>query len=73
MSKAPIQAFADRLSAVFVPTVLALGAAVFLGWYIAGRQLLVCVLGGGWGVGGEGEEGNQGEGEWSSCVYALLH
>ncbi|GAB4822450.1 hypothetical protein N2152v2_009496 [Parachlorella kessleri] len=36
MSKAPIQAYADRLSAIFVPTVLALAVLVFSGWYAAG-------------------------------------
>jgi hypothetical protein len=37
MSKAPIQAYADRLSAIFVPAVLALAVAVWAAWYIAGR------------------------------------
>lgn len=34
-SRAPIEAFADRISAVFVPAVVAISAAVFLGWYTA--------------------------------------
>ncbi len=32
-SKAPIQGFADRISAVFVPTVIALAILTFLVWY----------------------------------------
>jgi Cu+-exporting ATPase len=36
MSKAPVQAFADRVSAVFVPTVLALSLATFCAWFVAG-------------------------------------
>jgi Cu+-exporting ATPase len=35
-SKAPIQALADRVSAVFVPIVLALALATFLGWWAWG-------------------------------------
>ena len=35
-SKAPIQALADRVSAVFVPIVLALATATFLGWWAWG-------------------------------------
>ena len=33
-SKAPVQRLADRISAVFVPVVLALAAATFLGWWL---------------------------------------
>jgi Cu+-exporting ATPase len=36
--KAPIQRFADRVSGVFVPVVLALAAATFLIWYIPLNQ-----------------------------------
>ena len=35
-SKAPIQRLADRVSAVFVPIVLAIAALTFLGWYFFG-------------------------------------
>ena len=37
MSKAPIQAYADRLSAVFVPCVLAAAVLTWAGWYAAGQ------------------------------------
>lgn len=33
--KAPIQKFADRVSGIFVPVVLAIAALTFLGWYFA--------------------------------------
>jgi Cu+-exporting ATPase len=35
-SKAPIQRLADRVSAIFVPAVLALAAATFLAWLVLG-------------------------------------
>jgi len=35
-SRAPIQKLADRVSAVFVPTVLAIAIATFLAWYLIG-------------------------------------
>lgn len=35
-SKAPIERMADQVSAVFVPTVLVLAVAVFLGWVLIG-------------------------------------
>jgi Cu+-exporting ATPase len=35
-SRAPIQKLADRVSAVFVPTVLAIALATFLAWYLIG-------------------------------------
>jgi Cu+-exporting ATPase len=37
-SRAPIQALADRVSAIFVPTVLVISAATFLIWVIAGGE-----------------------------------
>ncbi|MGG5261017.1 heavy metal translocating P-type ATPase [Phycicoccus avicenniae] len=46
-SKAPVQRLADRVSAVFVPVVLALALLTFVGWWIgsgeAGRALEVAV------------------------------
>ncbi len=38
-SRAPIQALADRVSAVFVPAVILLAAAVFVFWYFYGAQV----------------------------------
>lgn len=35
-SKAPVQALADRIAAVFVPVVLSLALLTFLGWYTVG-------------------------------------
>ncbi|MBC7263776.1 MAG: copper-translocating P-type ATPase [Chloroflexi bacterium] len=35
-SKAPIQRYADRISAVFVPVVIIIAVLTFLGWYIVG-------------------------------------
>ncbi|MBV8630971.1 MAG: copper-translocating P-type ATPase [Silvibacterium sp.] len=37
-SRAPIQNLADRISAVFVPTVLVLAIVTFLGWEVFGRS-----------------------------------
>ena len=36
--KADVQRLADRVSAVFVPTVIALAAATLVGWLLAGQQ-----------------------------------
>lgn len=44
MSKAPIQAFADRLSAVFVPLVILLSFITWLGWFIAGAAAALLLL-----------------------------
>jgi len=38
-SRAPIQTLADRISAVFVPVVLGLSGAAFLGWLILGTPV----------------------------------
>jgi Cu+-exporting ATPase len=38
LSRAPIQRLADRVSAIFVPVVLALAAATCVAWWIAGGQ-----------------------------------
>jgi len=38
MSKAPIQAIADRISSVFVPIILAAAFATWLGWFVAGEM-----------------------------------
>lgn len=40
-SKAPIQKTADQVSAIFVPTVIAIAALTFLGWYFFGPQLAI--------------------------------
>ena len=37
MSKAPIQAVADRISSVFVPVILAASFLTWLGWFVAGQ------------------------------------
>jgi P-type Cu+ transporter len=37
-SRAPVQALADRISSVFVPTVLAISAATFLIWLLVGGE-----------------------------------
>ena len=42
MSKAPIQAIADRISSVFVPIVLAGAFATWLGWVVAGTMPTDC-------------------------------
>jgi Cu+-exporting ATPase len=39
-SKAPVQRLADRVSAYFVPSVLAIGVIAFLAWYLSGSSLL---------------------------------
>ncbi|KAG2488839.1 hypothetical protein HYH03_012637 [Edaphochlamys debaryana] len=36
MSKAPVQAFADRVAAIFVPTVIAVSLLTWMGWFIGG-------------------------------------
>jgi Cu+-exporting ATPase len=39
-SKAPIQAFADRVAGYFVPTVISLAAVTFIGWMVISHVLL---------------------------------
>ncbi len=43
-SKAPIQRYADRVAAYFVPAVMVVAFATFLGWYWAGRDLARSLL-----------------------------
>jgi Cu+-exporting ATPase len=38
MSKPPIQAVADRISAYFVPAVVLAAVCTWLGWFIAGMD-----------------------------------
>jgi Cu+-exporting ATPase len=38
MAKAPIQRFADHVSAIFVPVVVFLSLATFTAWFTAGRM-----------------------------------
>ncbi len=40
-SKAPIQRFADRVSAYFVPTVIAIALITFISWYFFGQATFV--------------------------------
>ncbi|PWC31144.1 heavy metal translocating P-type ATPase [Azospirillum sp. TSO35-2] len=43
-SKAPIQRLVDRVSAVFVPAVLAIAALTLVGWWIVGGDLEVAIV-----------------------------
>jgi Cu+-exporting ATPase len=43
-SKAPIQALADRVAAVFVPTVLALALLTFVIWWTAGDEFVPAMI-----------------------------
>ncbi|QCG96253.1 copper-translocating P-type ATPase [Azospirillum sp. TSA2s] len=43
-SKAPIQRLVDRVSAVFVPAVLAVAALTLIGWWIVGGDLEVAIV-----------------------------
>jgi Cu+-exporting ATPase len=43
-AKAPIQRLVDRVSAIFVPIVLAIAALTFTGWLVAGAGLEVALL-----------------------------
>lgn len=42
-TKAPVAGMADRVAAVFVPTVMALAALACMAWLIAGRDLQFCL------------------------------
>jgi heavy metal translocating P-type ATPase len=42
--KAPLERLADRISAVFVPAVLLVAGATFLGWWVVGSNLGTAVL-----------------------------
>ncbi|OQW86094.1 MAG: copper-translocating P-type ATPase [Rhodoferax ferrireducens] len=42
--KAPIQRLVDQVSAVFVPVVMGLALATFLGWWLSGHALEVAVI-----------------------------
>jgi Cu+-exporting ATPase len=43
-SKAPVQRLADRISAVFVPAVLALALLTFAGWLLAGHAVATAIV-----------------------------
>jgi Cu+-exporting ATPase len=43
-SKAPVQRLADRVSAIFVPTVIGLAVLTFLGWWLAGGDAVVALV-----------------------------
>ena len=43
-TKPPIQRLADRVSAVFVPVVVAIALATFLGWWLIGGDLVPAVI-----------------------------
>ena len=38
-TKAPVQRLADRVSSVFVPTVIAISILTFIGWYVLGDNV----------------------------------
>ncbi len=43
-SKAPIQRLADKISGVFVPVVLAIALATFLGWWLLGNDITAAIV-----------------------------
>lgn len=42
--KAPIQRLVDQVSAVFVPVVLVLASATFLGWWMSGQSMEIAII-----------------------------
>ncbi len=42
--KAPIQRLVDQVSAVFVPVVLVLALATFLGWWLSGQAMEIAII-----------------------------
>jgi P-type Cu+ transporter len=45
-SRAPVQQLADRIAAVFVPTVIGIAVITFLGWLIAGADVSMAMMAG---------------------------
>jgi len=43
-SKAPIQKLVDKISAVFVPVVITLATATFLGWWLIGDDPVIAII-----------------------------
>ncbi|WP_076594109.1 heavy metal translocating P-type ATPase [Herminiimonas arsenitoxidans] len=43
-AKAPIQRLVDKVSAIFVPIVLLIGLATFIGWWLAGAGVEVAII-----------------------------
>ena len=50
-TKAPIQRLADRVAAVFAPSVLGVALLTALGWQLAGASWLDTALAAAWGAG----------------------
>lgn len=44
IAKAPVQQLADRISAIFVPTIFGIAALTFVGWIIAGRSPIAAMV-----------------------------
>ena len=42
--KPPIQRLADQISAVFVPTIIAVSVATFLGWFLTGHSIAMAMI-----------------------------
>ncbi|MDO8240464.1 MAG: heavy metal translocating P-type ATPase [Candidatus Moranbacteria bacterium] len=43
-SKAPIQKLADKISGIFVPTIIGLALITFVGWYLATKNLSLAIV-----------------------------